>query len=94
MVKTLVHEVVQSIRWRQLDDEWVVFAPDHGVVTALDAFNATVLDSLGRGAASAESVARMLASETKLPMTPALTDKIAQALAHLVSAGLVQPTAP
>ena len=90
----LVHEAVPSLRWRSLDDEWVVFAPDQGVVTALDAFNATVLDSLGRGAASAEAVARLLASETRLPITPALTDKIAQALAHLVSAGLVQPVEP
>ena len=94
MVIALVHEAVPSLRWRSLDDEWVVFAPDNGVVTALNAFNATVLDSLGRGAASAEAVARMLASEITLPMTPVLTGKVAHALAHLVSAGLVQPTEP
>ena len=94
MVLTLVHEAVPSLRWRPLDDEWVVFAPDNGVVTALDAFNATVLDSLERGATSAESVARMLASETQLPMTPALTDKIEQVLASLVTAGLVQTVQP
>ena len=93
MVMKLVHEAVPSLHWRSLDDEWVVFAPDQGVVTALDAFHATVLDSVVSGASSAEGVARMLASETRLPSTPAITTRIAQALAHLASAGLVQPAA-
>ena len=85
---------VKSIRWRQLDEEWVVFQPDNGVLTALDAFNATVLDSLERGARSAEAVATMLARDTDQVLTTTLTDKIAQVLATLVSAGLVQPVEP
>ena len=85
---------VKSIRWRQLDEEWVVFQPDNGMLTALDSFNATVLDSLERGAQSAEAVALMLARDTDQALTTALTDKIAQVLATLVSAGLVQPVEP
>lgn len=85
---------VNLIRWRQLDDEWVVFLPGNGLLTALDSFNATVLDSLERGAQSAEAVALMLARDADLPLTPALTAKIAQVLATLVSAGLAQPVEP
>jgi PqqD family protein of HPr-rel-A system len=85
---------VKSIQWRQFDDEWVVFQPDNGVLTALDAFNATVLDSLERGALTAETVAAMLARDADLPLTTTLTDKIAQVLATLVTAGLVQTVQP
>ena len=89
-----VRFAAQSVHWRQLDDEWVVFQPDDGVLTALDSFNATVLDSLGRGAQSADDVAAMLAREAGLPRTTTLTDKIEQVLASLVTAGLVQTVQP
>ncbi len=72
----------------------MVFQPDSGVLTALDSFNATVLDSLERGAQSAEAVAVMLARDADAPLTIALTDKIDQVLATLVTAGLVQPVEP
>lgn len=84
----------ESPLWRQLDDEWVVFQPDSGVLTALDAFNATVLDSLERGAESAEAVASMLARDSDLPLSEALTDKIRRVIASLVTAGLVRPVEP
>ena len=47
-----------------------------------------------RGARSAEAVATMLARDTDQVLTTTLTDKIAQVLATLVSAGLVQPVEP
>ena len=58
---------VNLIRWRQLDDEWVVFLPGNGLLTSLDSFNATVLDSLERGAQSAEAVALMLGRDAERP---------------------------
>ena len=87
----LLLHAAKLIHWRQLDDEWVVFLPESGVLTSLDSFNATVLDSLERGAQSAEAVALMLTHDADLPLTAALTAKIAQVLATLVSAGLAQP---
>jgi len=84
----------KSIFWRQLDDEWVVFLPESGVLTSLDSFNATVLDSLERGAQSTEAIAMTLAHDADLPLTTALTDKIERVLATLVSAGLAQPVEP
>ena len=77
-----------------MDDEWVVFQPESGVLTALDLFNATVLDSLERGARSAEAVAAMLARDVDLVLTAPLTDKIVQVVATLVSSGMVQRVEP
>jgi hypothetical protein len=87
-------QAVQPLLWRQLDDEWVVFGPDSGVLTALDAFNATVLDSLGRGARSAEDVVSMLAHDIDPPLIAELTSKVALVLASLVSSGLAQAVEP
>jgi hypothetical protein len=84
----------RPVLWRQLDDEWVVFLPSDGVLTSLDSFNATVLDTLGRAGCSAEDVAVVLAREAELPPTAALVDKVSQVLATLVSCGLAHTVEP
>lgn len=90
----MTFQVSDAVQWRQLDDEWVVFLPTNGVLTSLDSFNANVLDCLERGAHSAEAVATVLARDADLPLSNQLTDKIAQVIATLVLAGLVQSVEP
>lgn len=80
----------EAPHWCQLDEEWVVYLPDAGVLTALDSFNGAVLDSVERGASGASQVAAALARDCGDDVSDALTEKVGLVMAALTAAGLLQ----
>jgi PqqD family protein of HPr-rel-A system len=82
-----------ALRWRSLDGEWVAYSATTGAMSALDAFNATVLDSVERGGQSTKAIAESLARDAELPNDPALAAKVAQVLDQLVAVGLLTTVA-
>jgi hypothetical protein len=78
-----------ALRWRSLDGEWVAYAADTGAMSALDAFNAAVLDSVERGAQTADVIAAILAREAELHDDPGVSTKVALVLDQLAAVGLL-----
>lgn len=81
------------MRWRSLDGEWVAYSSVTGAMSALDAFNASVLDSVERGGRTAGAIAASLVRDAGLSDEPALAGKVAGVLDQLVAVGLLTPVA-
>lgn len=84
-----LHQIVGPLCWRDFDGQWVVYLPKAGALMQLGPFNASVLSLVEEAPASKESVARMIASATELPLSTALIDKVSAALDDLRRAGLL-----
>jgi hypothetical protein len=82
--------LTEFLHWRQLGDEWVVFLADDGLLTALDAFNAAVLDAIEQGADTAADVASALSIDLEADLSDALVDKVDGVLHSLAAAGLLR----
>lgn len=78
-----------ALCWRSLDDEWVAYSADSGAMSALDAFSAAVLDSVERGAQTADAVAASLVREAELLEEPTIPSQVARVLDQLTVASLL-----
>lgn len=87
---TALHRIVEPLRWQDFDGDWVVYLPRAGALVQLDPFNATVLSLVEEAPASKESVARMIASATELPLSTVLVDKVSAAVDDLCQGGLLE----
>lgn len=87
---TALHRIVEPLRWRDFDGEWVVYLPNAGTLVQLDPFNATVLSLVEEAPASKAAVSRRIASVTELPLSTALTDKVSDAVDNLCQIGLLE----
>lgn len=87
---TALHRIVEPLRWQDFDGDWVVYLPRAGALVQLDPFNATVLSLVEEAPASKESVARMIASATELPLSTVLVDKVSTAVDDLCQGGLLE----
>lgn len=86
---TALHRLVEPLRWQDFDGEWVVYLSKAGALVQLNPFDATVLSLVEEAPASTESVARMIAFATELPLSTSLLDKVGAAVDNLRQAGLL-----
>jgi PqqD family protein of HPr-rel-A system len=78
-----------ALSWRSLDDEWVAYSAVSGAMSALDAFSAAVLDSVERGAQTADAVAASLVRDGELCEDPTIPSLVARVLDQLAAANLL-----
>jgi PqqD family protein of HPr-rel-A system len=79
------------LRWRKLDDEWVVFDSGSGDTHRLDAISAAVLVCLELDAQDVEGLSQLLASELHLPGKD-LLGRLESLLDQLCRLGLIEAT--
>jgi len=82
------------LRWREWDDEFILFHEQSGNIHHLNLFGATALKNLLAAPASIDSLAEQTASQLDINCDQVMVDGVRELVSQLKALGIVQADEP
>lgn len=84
----------EPLRWRCIDGVWLVFGASSGALFQADPLTAAVLSLIEEAPSTPTDIARRIAQDTEIDVTPELNGRIGEVIDGLVRAEIVECRQP
>lgn len=81
--------VQEPLRWRCIDGEWLVFGASSGALFQADPLTAAILSLIEEAPSTQTEIARRIARDTEIDVTPELEGRIGEVVDGLLRAEIV-----